>query len=274
MFPKVPKIEDLILQVLENSPEDTKILIEKIRIVRPKTSKQAVYKALKKMRIDEVIVQTREQVALSDVWLKKLADFVERAQLNYRTTVHPGINFLNLKQGEKIAYTFKTFEAADIFWAHAFGVLSEVLPKTIPLFLYNPHEWFILVRPESEIFLFEGLKKAGKQLFVIVGNKDHLDIHAGKYFDGKSLHYFATDNHLFSKPNYYVNVFGDFLIEVWLDERTSVAIDAFYKNTKEFDGKAKLELLEIIARKGKNKLVINHNKRKADKIRNMFKKYF
>ncbi len=274
MFPKALKIEDLILQVLENGEENTKSLIEKIRISRPNTSKQAIYKALKKMRQDEIIVQTREQAALSDVWLKKLMDFIERAQLNYKTTVNPGINFLNLKQGEKMTYTFKTFEATDMFWAHAFGVLSEVMPESVPLYLYNPHEWFLLARPDSEVFLFEGLKKTGKQLFVMAGNKDPLDLYAAKYFDGKTLQYYATDNSPFPKSNYYVNVFGDFLIEVWLDEKTTEAIDAFYKNTKMLDEEAKRNLLEIIARKGRNKLVINRNKRKADKIRNIFKRYF
>ncbi len=274
MFPKVPKIEDLILQVLEHGAEDSKVLIEKIRVARPNTSKQAVYKALKKMRSDEVIVQTREQAALSVVWLKKLADFIERAELNYKTTVNPGTNFLNLKQGEKMSYTFKTFEATDMFWVHAFGILSEMLPHTVPLFLYNPHEWFLLARPESETFLFEGLKKAGKQVFVMAGNKDPLDVYAAKYFDGKILQYFATSTPPFPKSNYYVNVFGDFLIEVWLDEKTSELIDGFYKETKLFDENAKNNLLKIIARKGRNKLVINRNKRKADKIRNIFKKYF
>ena len=92
--------------------------------------------------------------------------------------------------------------------------------------------------------------------------------------DYKITNYFASDTKLFPKQNYYVNIFDDFLIEVWLDPKVSEAIDQFYNNTKDFDENAKKKLLEIIKPGGRNKLVITRNKRKAYKIRNMFSKFF
>ncbi|KKS45132.1 MAG: hypothetical protein UV08_C0008G0015 [Parcubacteria group bacterium GW2011_GWA2_42_18] len=264
MFQKKQKIEDLILGVLSNGAENTKSLIEKIKLLRKNTSKQAIYKSLKNLKENEVIIHSKEQVALSSVWLKRLSDFVEKTRLKYQTENSPSVNFIGLKQGEKISYTFKNFEATDMFWAHAFDVLSDITPLTSPIFLYNPHEWFLLARTESETYLFNRLAKIGKKLFLLAGNKTALDLYVSKYFDGKITNYFTTDTKIFQKQNYYVNIFDDFLIEVWLDPKVSEAIDQFYKNIKDFDGAAKKKLLEIIKQTGRNKLVINRNKRKAD----------
>lgn len=274
MFPKTPKIEDLILEILSNGPQQATTLIEQIKEKRPKTTKQSVYKSLRNLKKDEIIVQTRGHVALSGVWLKKLAAFTEKTKYNYQTENNPSIDFIGLEQGEKISYTFKTFEATDMFWAHTFSVLSDTTPQSSPIFLYNPHEWFLLARPESEVFLFEGLKKIERKLFVIAGHRDPLDLYVEKYFDQKTINYFASPTTLFPKSNYYVNILGDFLIEAWLDPEVSEQINLFYKNTKIFDEQVKNKLLKIVQQNGKNKLTITRNKRKADTIRRLFGKMF
>ncbi len=274
MFPKEPKVEDLILEALTDGSQNTVALIERVKGKRPKTTKQAVYKALRVLKENETIVQTREEVSLSSVWLKRLADFTERAERNYKNVDRPSIDFLGLKQGEKISYSFNTFEATDMFWAHAFDVLAEVLPVSSPIFLYNPHEWFLLSRPESEVYLFNRTAEHGKKLFLIAGNNDPLDRYVAKYFDGESKQYYASPETLFPKKNYYCNVFDDFLIEVWLDPNVSERIDSLYKCTKQFDENIKAKLLDMIRQKGKNKFVITRNKRKADGVKRMFKEYF
>ncbi len=274
MFSKDPKIEDLILDVLSDGQQSTLALIDKIREKRPQTTKQAVYQALRVLKANETIVQSREEVSLSSVWLKRLADFTEKAELNYKQKERPSTNFLGLKQGEKISYTFKTFEATDMFWAHAFDVLADVTMQTSPIFLYNPHEWFLLARPESEIYLFDHTVKNGRKMFLMIGNNDPLDMYVSKFFDGEKKNYYASPKALFLKNNYYLNVLDDFLIEVWLDPKVSAEIDYVYKHTKIFDENIKAKILEIIKKRGKNKLIITRNKRKADQVKRMFKEYF
>lgn len=274
MFTKGQKIEDIIIECLVSGPQETASLLEAINVKRSGTTKQAVYKALRHLRSDEVVVQTRGEVALSSIWLKKLADFTEQARLNYSMNDQPSLDFLALKNGEKIVYWFKSFEATDIFWGHAFDILLDNTPKSAPVFIYNPHEWFLLARPESEIFLFNRFKTINRKLFLIAGNRDALDVDAAKYFDNETTSYYASPEVLFEKSNYYVNVFNDYLIEVLLDPKVSELIDQFYKKTTSLTDAAKSELLDIIKRKGRNKLVIYRNERKAQKINNIFKKIF
>jgi hypothetical protein len=73
---------------------------------------------------------------------------------------------------------------------------------------------------------------------------------------------------------YNVNVFDDFLIEVYLDQKITDEIDGVYKKHKNWSPDVTKELTEIIRKRGKNKLVVSRSKKKSEKIRNLFRKYF
>ena len=65
-----------------------------------------------------------------------------------------------------------------------------------------------------------------------------------KFFDGKKKNYYASPKELFPKSNYYVNVFDDFLIEVWLDPKVTAEIDLVYEYNKVFDNSIKDKLIK------------------------------
>jgi hypothetical protein len=79
---------------------------------------------------------------------------------------------------------------------------------------------------------------------------------------------------IFDKRNYYLNIFDDFIIEAHLDEATAKKIDDFYNTATEWDPTTEAILKKIIANEGKNKLTISRNRKKADKLKKMFKNYF
>lgn len=273
MFKKTKKIEDYIIEILSNGKIDTKVLIKKILEILSNSSKQAVYKSLKDLRENEIVIYKREEASLSSLWLKKINDFLEKAENEYK--VDDGrLNILSLKEGEKVSYNFNSFNATDIFWAHAFNIFYNNIDKNTPTLIYNPHEWFLLAREESEVYLFNKYKKDNKILYSYISHEDFLDKYVKKYFDGIHTKYYCQSKKLFKNDNYYVNVFGDFIIEVWLDKKVSAEIDLFYENTKELNEGSKNELLNIINKKGKNKLVISKNKKKSEDVRKFFGKYF
>ena len=82
------------------------------------------------------------------------------------------------------------------------------------------------------------------------------------------------DKQIFKKDNYYVNVVGNFVIEAWIDPKISAEIDKLYLEYTPGDKSVRENFEKIISQKSKNKFTISHSKRKADKIRAKFKKYF
>ncbi len=273
MFKKQKKIEDLILEILIEGKISTLDLIKRILKILPSSSKQAIYKSLKDLRENEIVIYKREEVSLSSLWLKRVSEFLEKAEQEYK--VDDGrLNLLSLKEGEKVSYHFNSFYNTDIFWAHAFNLMYDGINKDLPILIYNPHEWFLLAREESETYLFNKFIKDNRKLFTYVPETDLLDKFVAKYFDQKNTKYYSNDKHHFKNKNYYVNVFGDFILEAWLDKKVCSLIDDFYKQTKVFDAEARIKLLEIIKKKGKSRLQISKNKKKAQEIRKIFEKYF
>jgi hypothetical protein len=138
-------------------------LLKQIQAERAGTTKQALYQILRKLKVDEVVIMRSKQVSLSHIWINKMADYFISAQRAYTAHETPSEDFLGLADGEKISYTFKSPAHTDMFWGHAFGILAEVTGGE-PLYIYNPHEWFILAREESEKNLFNELKEKKKQI--------------------------------------------------------------------------------------------------------------
>lgn len=267
-------IEDFIIKLLQKKPLSAAELLGTIRESRPGTTKQALYAALRKLKTAEVVVMAHMRISLSSVWVIKMTEFFQTAKHFYAKTALTDEGFLNLGDGDRISYSFKSPNLTDIFWGHAFDILSEVTPITEPIYIYNPHEWFFLARHETEKTLFQKITKSGKQILVIVGGTTYLDKMVSKEFDGGFSQYYPTKNPLFPKRNYYINVFGDFIIEAWLDEDISRKLDDFYEKTIHWDLVTQEKIRELVAGEGRNKLVISKNGRRASKIKRMFAGYF
>lgn len=271
---KPSSIEEYIVSLLQKRAFSGAELLGEIQKSRPGTTKQALYAALRKLRGMEIVVMHKKVISLSSIWVIKMTEFFQLAKHFYTKSVVTDQGFLNLDDGDRISYTFKNPSVADVFWGHAFDVLSEITPLTEPIYIYNPHEWFFLARRDSEKVLFDKITGTGKQILVIAGGATTLDKSISKDFDGKTSQYYPTNENLFEKRNYYLNIFDDFLIEAWIDETVAKKLDSFYETTKVWNSSAEASIKKIMTSEGKNKLTISRNKKRAEKFKIMFKKYF
>jgi len=267
-------ISDFIIQHLQNGPLTAGMLLELIKRSRPTTTKQAVYLALRNLKREEKITMHGKLVSLSRVWLMKQSSFFAITTQNYALSETSGNGFLNLEEGDRVSYSFKNPAVADVFWAHAFDILADASSRQEPIYLWNPHEWFFLARHESERAVFDRILAAGKQIWITCGNRDPLDKFITKEFDGQQSQYYMTEYTQFRKQNYYLNIFGNYILEVWLDEQTAKKIDAFYKTHTEWTEEAKKIIQEISTEHGKTKLTITKNARRATKLKTLLKKPF
>ncbi len=267
-------IEQLILKTLQKGTISTIKLIESISTIRPKTTKQGVYRVLRKLKDEEKIVIHGKSVSLNLHWIKNMNEFFSLAQFYYSPKVASPDGFLNVREKDKIVYFFKNLNLLDSFWSHAFHMFNEVLNPKEPIFVYNPHEWFAYARQETEQTLIKTMKEKNRQVLITVAHNDPLDKELKKKFGSDLLQYDITDKKIFEKQNYYLNIFDDCLIEVFIDQKIAKQIDEFFKKTKNFDDKTREELSEIVSKNGKNKLVISRNEKKAGKYKKTLSKNF
>ncbi len=191
---KPKNIEENLLYLLKKGPQKCLYLVAKIKEIRPQTTKQAVYCALRILRDQENIIIAKGTASLNLSWLNEMTNFFESAKGSYVKNSNDG-SFLRLEDKERIKYYFQTVEKADIFWTQAIYILVEQLKEKEPIFFYNPHEWFLLARSKNEQALLDSFARKNHPFLLTVGDRTPLDKHIAPNFDGTKSQY-----NMLSKP--------------------------------------------------------------------------
>lgn len=262
------KTEDLIISRLGNGPVSTNQLVEDVMKEEGITF-QGVYKALSKLKQQEVIVKHKQVVSLNIPWVHRLTRFTEQAIHSYSLTNYN--LFLDFKEGQKTTLSFADFTALDTYWIHMMISLAQEYEE--PIFLFNSHDWYVLARPDLKSEFFLWIDKYQRTSFMLIGHETTLDRKAVKDHSSPFLQIASVEKAMFNEWS-YITIIGDFVIETRCEKRTADDINRLYQKYPVFDEAMMKELNEIIARKQKWKIIITRNKEKALMIRKRIGKYF
>ncbi|MDP2630599.1 MAG: hypothetical protein Q8P56_04280 [Candidatus Uhrbacteria bacterium] len=267
LFSKSQTVKDRVVEALGSGPIRITVLIEYLSKHGEPVSKQGIYGALRELARDEVVVVYKKQVSLNHAWLMRLADFSGIAHQRYFEHEKPTSHFKDLKPNQRTRLTFKNLSLLDAFWGHVLYTLIENNPTHEPLLMYNPHWWFAYSRNPSEIAILDFCKRQNTPLLETIGHNTPIDRSTAKFMDGVHAQYHVRTKPLFKKDNYYINVLGEFIIDVWIDKDLHAVIEKLYHEethvTKEWIDR--LEALNTI--KGKSMLVVSRNPKRANELR-------
>lgn len=269
---KKRSIEDYILTELQRGPQVTLDLIEKIKQQRAGTTKQGVYAALRLLQQEEIVLIHRGSASINVVWLERLQQYCTIAQHHYFSASGSG-HFTDLHDREKIQYTFRNPVYADAFWNHAIILIMETHPTADPFIGYDPHAWFYVAHPENERALRDYTIAHGRQYLVVSASNTPLDRAIRHEFNGTSSQYHIIKTPLFPQ-HYYFNIIGDFLIEVWFDRTVTERMEKFYAHTTALTPATQAAFRTVVEQRSRMKLVISHNKKKAQRLKKKLLKYF
>jgi hypothetical protein len=265
------RLEDYIIKFLTGGEQTTASLLSNIRSKRKNTTKQGFYAALRKLKSDEIILVYKSIASLNTVWIKKMRDLFEVIGKTY-TVDQKSFDVLGLENKESISYTFSNTKSLDIFWGHAQNIIVHNTSKDQPIYAYDPHYWFYIARKETETELLKEIAQKGRQFLMTVGGSTKLDKIIQKDFVGDLLQY--SHKKIFEDDNYYVTVIGDYITEVFLDEKMGKKIDEIYRNKKISEQDSILTLKGFLDEKVRNKIKISKNKTRADKLKTKMGKDF
>ncbi len=274
IFSSPTTIEEHILSVLSLGTIKTTDLIERVNSLRPNTTKQAVYAALRNLRKEEVVIAHGMKTSLNVRWLNSVEKYLKTALQQYNISQTGQGNFYTLKNKERIEYYFNDLLETDAFWWQALYQFINSSTSGEPVYIYNPHEWFLIARRESELEVIDTIIKKNKQLLLTVGNNSALDKYIAQDFNGESSQYYMSPQPLFKKNNYYLNVVDDFLIEVWINQDLANAVENIYQRYSGNIDSVTREFKDILTRKSKGRLVISRNIKKAERIKKKLRKHF
>lgn len=239
---------------------------------------QAVYKALRGLRQKGLVFLQKGEATLNIRWLQQLETFVSLAQHAYADPMVGNGNFLQLRDRDRIVYSFKNPVQVDAFWNHVLYILFAAHPKLDRWYAYSSHHWFLLGRRKEELALMGYMRRRGTRYLFTVGHRTSLDRAVAKDFDGDMAQYHMLDKpHFPGRHNHLgivLNVLGDYVIEAQYDKRTVDDIEAFYRTHARIEPRSMNELEERVTRRAKIRLVIMRDAAKAKKLTRLFEKNF
>lgn len=258
------KLKDKIILLLKEGSIETLTLVGHFK---SDFTKQAVYLALRELKSAGVITISKGVVTLYSRWLDDLADYVTIAKYNTKGVSNQK-SFLELQEQERIEYYFNSAQEAEMFWAHMFGIFLDVVKPYSQVYTYVPHDWFVLMsRAHSEEWQIRKAHKNNIQYLAVTGNNTLMDKEARKII--QSLPGIQTNNldrPMFKKKNYYLNIFGDILIEVYIDMKTANRIEDFFQTYSRLTKEVVQTLDSILKDRGRNRIIVSRNSSKSVKI--------
>ena len=108
IFGSKNKIEEYIIEALDEGPLQGPELIDCVQAKRPQSAREAVYRALRKLMAEEVVSKNRKAYSLSRHWLQRIRRFANRhTQSASRIDAD---QLLALEDGDRVTYHFKSAE--------------------------------------------------------------------------------------------------------------------------------------------------------------------
>lgn len=257
LFPSSKTDQYIVTELSQNKASKGTDIVDALVRISPKLTKQAIYASLRRLIKKEIIVKNNGYFVLNKAWLKNLKDFTLKNEVSMRTLL-PNIQ---MQEGDRMSFKFKDAFSTDIYWGHLFASLYEQQDPDQPVIIYNPHEWFIHARPDSESQFLKQFNVDKKTLWLAIGGKTSMDKKFRTEWTSWKIQINTGKNYGFENT-YYMNIFGDVLIEVTVTPVFAKGVEKFY--TEDVDI---FSLKSIVAKSYQTKLVISVNKKKAEKIR-------
>lgn len=255
-------VEESIISLLRKKNSGGKKIradLEKMGIL---VSSQSVYKALKKLIGEEVVLKNGTIYGLNYVWLKRLNQFSSPSKGKSKEFLlfKPG----DLLEGEQDTYYFNNLNRAGAFWMHIHQILLDDLKPNQTVVLYSTNEWTSIIRKSADSeWAKTAIENSNLTLFAIgqdnLQNRDYkskhskgnLQINVGKTYN------FPT--------GYYLNIFNDYIVELILSKEVDNKITELFKKHTD-----KIMLYQELVDAGvyncKIKLSVKRNQKKAQKL--------
>ncbi len=208
--------ESVILEILAAGPVAKEVLLKEAQ-EHSGASLQAVYRALRKLMSQDVLLEKAGQVKLSLVFIES-----EVARVNALSNVYGALSrpysFTTLREGESLTLRFRTLQELDLYWTESFLYLEKSIPSEYPVYSVIPHDWFNLFRPQTDA-LWVGKQKRVQRM--VITHPLAIDKTEGKKHIASGYEILFDKNPLHQEEWEYKNILRDWIFEASLDKKVN-----------------------------------------------------
>lgn len=270
------KLEDSILEIFafrgNLNVKETIILLKHKGYT---ATEQGVYRVLRKLQKDGIIVKTKNYYNIRLAWLMELSDFIKQMEKTYLHERY--LDQFLPEEKEKYVWHFSDLHKMNDFWSQILIALSKHSKKRIVLG-YSPHLWYLIGQKKQESQFTESYMTNLKKSYFIVGGRTYLDKYCLNNLDkqsGKEHQYLASESeYIEKKRSLYMDVVDDYVLCTTLDNETTQIIEKIFEDSNTLKTIDELTIQKLWKRKIKGKIILKKDSKKARHYYKKFEKIF
>lgn len=258
---KKKSLKEDIVELLVDNQMSSKRILTSLKSTGYDVTIQAVYKQLKILLNEEVVLKNKKEYFVSNEWKRSLI------------TLLSDQDFIFPNEGEKFTYKFNSLVHLDAHWKHITDAIMN-RNKNSSVLSYCPHQiWpYVPTRMLSEQNVVQIHEKTNKYNYFIVGGKTELDKKYRRLFN-KTYYKVQLITDFDKRENVHVTIIDDILVWSFINKDIAEKIDVIYNNNQTPTQQVQ-ELVAILGQDQNCKIIIERKKKKADMYKKRFAQIF
>lgn len=236
-----------------------------------KVSKQALYKELRQLEEDGMVVRASRSYTLRLAWVLELSAFANTLQ-NLLLEQDGIVAGFELKEGIE-EWEFSDLHRADLFWTQLILALLKHNPSR-KIYSWIPHPWFHIVHADREKEFWNALHFYQPQFLISVGGATPLDKEWISIVDTDCATVRFGGTPLHTSPSTCFELHGDYLVVVTLDRRTTEEIDHVFSTIASVNELTPPMLMRLIGRDGRIIVRVEKGTPRVERMRAKFLEHF
>jgi hypothetical protein len=262
-------VRDSIIKELQSGVKGKAGVIDSV-MEGEKVTVQAVYKELRKLAQDEVVIDKQKKLSLTLTYIERQNKEWKRVLDKYTHQVSFE-DFLQLPKGKSHTFTFSNIVDLDLFWTQAFVVLERILSSEVPRYSIIPHDWFTYARPSTDE-VWTGNKDVLRRM--VITHPAPVDFEIARLRRKEGYEFTGDENPLKLTEAEYITLVSDWVFEVEFDKKIAKELNEYIWSLKKVEEVNAVKMGELMKMKGAFKLKLSNNPKKAKEMSGKVKKYF
>lgn len=266
------EIHDLIIKNLARNKNFTVAQLHKDLNNKKYTISLAnLYREIHQLIDRRILIKEWQKLRLHSNRVIELDDLYKLIEKKY---IKPSTQTISLQEGEEIIFYPKTLLELDPIGNDIQTQLS-LLSGAKKQYFYQSHAYYLLWLPSEELDLQINIAKQVDSGYHLFGNDTILDRYGISLLQKIPNSYIIIHNDTpFLKDGYNIDIMWDYKLEVFFPDIITQYFKIFFdtiKTLKEFNREMFKKIFTI---KAEYKIVVRHNKKYAEKNRNIIKSFF
>lgn len=227
------RLENHVIDFLtEHGACSAKSLFQAIQSSYGPCTIQGLYRVLRQLQSQEVVVKQKKQYCLAIPWLMGISRLTDEMEETYLR--HTYLSQLLPKAKSRHVWTFSNLLKMNSFWSHLLLVMAKDSNNAVALH-YSPHAWYLILHRDQSMQFSKALLRQVPASLTVVGSKSYLDKMSTSVtqdiYPNKKFYLAPQDEHIEKNRSTHIDVIGDYVLEVKMDEKTTALIENLFANT-------------------------------------------